>query len=150
MRDPLHAVSLLSLALWKTRCLYSCLAYQRDSRLETWSILQELPLFLMGEAESGSRYKRETKGSFCWSAGWCYSVLRPSRREGPRAWEEEATKSAVDSPYAKKMVWGIVQHSGFLKCVFVRGVFLFSNEKLEDGWYLFLSKNTALPGTDRE
>lgn len=27
--------------------------------------------------------------------------------------------------------------------------FLFSNEKLEDGWYLFLSKNAVLPGTDR-
>lgn len=41
-------------------------------------------------------------------------------------------------------------HSCFLKWVYARGVFLFSNEKLEDGWYLFLSKNTALPGTDIE
>lgn len=76
-------------------------------------------------------------------------MVRPSSWEGLGAWEE-VTKSAVDSQYAKKMVWGTVRHSGFLKWVYGRGVFLFSNEKLEDGWYLFLSKNTALPGTDRE
>lgn len=58
----------------------------------------------MGEAESGSRYKRETEGSFCWSAGWCYSMLRPSRWEGLGAWKEEVMKSDGDSQYAKKMV----------------------------------------------
>lgn len=60
-------------------------------------------------------------------------------------------KGAMDSQKAKKkMVCRTVLHSCFLKWVYVRGVFLFSNEKLHDGWYLFLSKNTALPGTDVE
>lgn len=62
-------------------------------------------------------------------------------------------KAAMDSQQAKKkMVCETVLHSYFLKWVYVRGVFLFSNEKLDDGWYppFFLSKNTALPGTDIE
>lgn len=75
-------------------------------------------------------------------------MLRSSRQKGLGAWEEEVRKRAVDSQYAKKMVGGTVLHSHFLKWVYEKGVFLFSNEKLEDGWYLFFSKNTALPGTD--
>lgn len=60
-------------------------------------------------------------------------------------------KGAMDSQQAKKkMACGTVLHSYFLKWVYVKGVFLFSNEKLDDGWYLFLNKNTALPGTDVE
>lgn len=60
-------------------------------------------------------------------------------------------KGAMDSQQAKKKkVCRTVLHSYFLKWVYVRGVFLFSNEKLDDGWYLFSSENTARPGTDIE
>lgn len=60
-------------------------------------------------------------------------------------------KGAMDNQQPKKkMVCRTVLHSYFLKWVYVRGVFLFSNEKPDDDWYLFLSKNTALPGTDVE